>query len=333
MKITHIIFIIAVALNLSLGAAACHFYQQNYNTSAKIEDEKRKAEILKTEFNDLKEKYGTLESELVGEKKANKITREELAKLDKELKDKVKRYDLDLKSRDKTIAELKGKVDGGVTEVVIYKTDPKDGKCDSCPTKISYSWKDKLGRFQLKDPNIFEDGNESFSYLITLSYDGVVFSDKDGGIQIRKLDIYEVVPKSISGKTVYEKLGKKLKVVDGKFEFIKEDSDLKSIFDIFNPRVFAFYDTQLNPGVGIELLNFGNYFDFINFGINANAGFNLSKNFTKINESTLGLGVSYTFIKPFLDTNIGIGVSLNTPYNNFANRLILTGQILFYLSN
>ena len=193
---------------------------------------------------------------------------------------------------------------------------------------IAYNWEDSSGRFKLVDPDIKKSGNEQFSYKLKLKISGFLLSDDKGKIQARQVIAQEQITKD--GKTT---LGQPLEIESNIIEYIPEPHKNKKVTDIFHPRAYALFDTTLQPGLGVELINIGNVVDFVNVGIGPFVSVKTDKFPDKINSSRLGVGVQYSFLDPLISTNIGVGLGVSTPLDNFGGQAIVSGNIIFYLNN
>lgn len=280
---------------------------------------------------ELNNKLKIADSDLLTKEALNKKYEDELASLESDFKSIVKKYNLELESRDKVIAQLRGKVSGGNTTVVIKEPTELTPDGDKPVQVISYSWRDKAQRFKLTDPDIFTKDNESFEYKQQVAITGYVYTDKTGELKIRKLTLQEVVTDSTGKKVPVD--GSSIEVVDNKFEYIKLQPDQKSMWDIWHPRLLVSFDSQLYPGIGAELVNLGRYIDYANIGLNTKIAINTLNGLGGLKSSTIGVGLAYQLVPPLLDTNLGLGIGLATPMDNFLGKYIITVDAIFYLTN
>ena len=132
------------------------------------------AEIL-----NLNKKLGTSQSQLVTEQALSKQYKDELTKKDADFEKERKKYKLEIKSRDDMIAVLQGKINGGNSGTTGGNCTTQNGE----KPKLDYFWEDNLGRFSLKDPDVFTKNNEVFNYKLKFSIKGEIFTDKKGNIQ------------------------------------------------------------------------------------------------------------------------------------------------------
>src|SRR5574337_645015 len=115
---------------------------------------------------------GISNSELMTQKQLAIKLKSDNEKYNRQLQLFIKRYNLEIASRDKTIAELKQELSGGNSEVVVgndCNLNSPDNKC-----VLAYSWEDQYKRFKLADPNVFQKNNEVFTSKQTFKIYGEV---------------------------------------------------------------------------------------------------------------------------------------------------------------
>ena len=277
-------------------------------------------------------KLGLAQSTLESSKQLNENYKSEIDQFPTEIKKIVDKNQLELRSRDETIAKLKNSVSGGTTTVVV-NTPPSATNQGS----ISYEWSDKLSRFKLTDPDIFTKDNEKFEYNQNFRVIGQILSNKDGKFQLRHMELQEVVPDGtvVDGKINYKPVdGGKLSIVDSKFEFTPPPPPAKTLSDLFTLRILAIYDSQLDPGIGLEVINGKKLLNYANFGLNVSNAFNLTDPLHgSLQKSRIGIGIDYQLVPPLVDSNFGIGLTVSTPYNNLINQWYLTIDGIFFLTN
>lgn len=326
-KLILIGFGIMAAIIVALSFLSYKLYADNVVNSGEITALNKSLELKSTEVQQFSEKLGIAESTLATQKSISEAFKKDLDSMSKDFKNLRRKYKLDLSSRDAMIAQLQSQITGGNTEVVV--TDNPDAT-----KKIEYSWSDTLKRFALHDPDIFVKNNEKFDYKLNMSVTGYVFRDKSGKLQTRKVEVQEVVPQFDGKTTKYVPVpGSQVAVVQNNFVYSDPKPDERTPMDIWDPGVFVMFDTQLQPGVGVQLLDAGNYFDYLNFGLDAQVSFDVDNNFTELANSSVGLGIHYKFARPIIDTNIGLGVGVLTPINGLLNQWIFSANIEFYLTN
>lgn len=286
----------------------------------------------KSQIMNFNEKLNQAQSNLKKQTALKQKFEDEVEKLDSQVKQIIADYEMKLVARDKTIASLKGKISGGNT-VVTVKSDVAD---EVEKGEISYEWSDKSKRFHLFDPNIFKQNDETFAYNQSFSIRGLVFSDETGNIQIKNIEIIEVVPVSNDDGTIkyVEVTDSSVTLIDSQFDYTNNLQTVEEWrwYDPVSLRLLASIDTQLYPGVGVEIFNIGRLLPYMNIGVAPKLSLNLSDPLNgSLQKSTLGVGIVYNLIPPLIDTNLGIGVSLNTPFDNLG-KMILTLDATFYLT-
>jgi len=298
------------------------------------------------EIQNFNAKLGLAESDMRRQGDLIKKYKDELDDMDDEVKDLVDKYDLKLKERDSTVAFWRGKAKGGTTTTTItnpatptgtgeFETVVEVDVKELCGgNTIGYTWKDNDDRFHLKDPDISSPGDEEFEYKQYVSLKGYVFADETGQIQIKKVEVKEVLPKEQEdGSVVYMPVpGQNVSLVESKFEYINKVEDTRNWYDIFGLRLMALYGTQLYPGVGVEVVNLGRWIDWANVGLYGKLAVNPFDGLQGLQKSTVGVGVSYHLIPPLLNTNLALGVSVNTPFDDLGH-MILSVDAIFYLTN
>jgi hypothetical protein len=327
--------IAAVVFNIvSAGTAvAC------YNGWADTENELEQANtVIKAKIEELQSfnsKLGIADSTLLRHQDLIEKYEEEVEHLDEDFLELVEKHDLELKSRDRTITGLKGRETGGRTtvttgnfETIININEVCDGK------QIAYEWQDKTHRFHLKDPDIAIPNNEVFDYQQWVAIKGFVFTDATGNIQVKKLEIQEVIRNiNEEGEVTYDIIpGGKVTIADSKFEYTnkspKEES--WSWFDPITLRPVALFDVvSLQPGLGLELFNLGKWFPLVNIGLVPKVSLDTTLN---MSNSRMGIGAVYHFLPPLVDTNLALGVGVTTPFNDIG-RMMLSVDLIFYLTN
>ncbi len=205
---------------------------------------------------------------------------------------------------------------------------------------IKYKWREDLGRFVLEDPDIFVEGDETFITEQHLIVVGHVLYGKDGNLQIRRVELKEVIPSGTDpdGNIIYKPIdGSNIELVDSQFEYtntlpVKE----KHFFDIITLRPIATFDSHLTPGLGLEIVNFGRFLRWGNFGIAPEVSFDVSDPLGgSLQNSRMGIGVHYHLLPPLVTTNFALGVGLSTPFNHFASldHLVFTVDLSLFLTD
>lgn len=272
----------------------------------------------------------------VGVTKSRLITQEELSeKLKKENEEKdgkflnfVKKHNLQVKNFDRTIAELKQKVDGGITTTVISDDERCNGIEKFCV--IGYSWRDSLGRFELRDPNIFNEGDEVFESNQTFKIFGEIYEQKDSSLQIRRLVLREMF-KNQNGE--YEPIpGGKADIVDSEFNYSNTPAPTqeKGWRDLFRLRAIIISSIGMFPNVGQTHLGFGvQFFELRGFGVNTHTAFD----FEDISNTEQRIGFSYSPRLFDSDLNFAMHLSLGTSFASFFKDYSISTGMVFYLNN
>lgn len=332
-------FSLAVLANVLLVLSVLNLLSSVHDTKESLKQANNVIAAKEARIQEFNAELGVAKSDIRTQAELSKKYKDELDKIDSELKDTIERHDLKLRERDASIAFWKGKVKGG-SQTVTITTDTKSEKVvevnvgEICDGKIlAYEWADDQSRFHLKDPDISISGNETFEYSQFISVKGYVFTNDTGQLQVRRLEIKEVVKNEQDGNVVFNPVeGSSIRLVNSEFEYINTIEDTKEWLDIFAPRALVLFDTQLYPGIGVEAINFGRWIDWANVGVYGKMGFNLKDDFTRLQESTIGVGLLYHLVPPLVDTNLALGLSLNTPFNDLG-RIMLSADAVFYLTN
>jgi hypothetical protein len=335
------ILYVLIALSMALLACTSILGYLFYKSSQKLHEANVVISAHVDEIQEFDTKLGVSESNLRRKEDLVKQYKKELGDLDKEFLDLQKKYDLDIKSRDHTIAGLRGKIRGGNSSVTTSNSSGEfttvvevtKEMCDN--QAIAYQWEDDKNRFKLKDPDIFEQDNEEFEYKQFFEIKGYVFTDETGNVQVKKVELQEVYPENKAGEEPEYKPveGSNITLVSSEFEYTNKIGNDKSLLDIVSVRPIASFDTAIMPGLGLEVINLGNYLDYINLGLYGKLAFDVSDPLGgSLQNSRLGLGVSYHLIPPFLDTNFAIGASVSTPFYDLGQP-ILTIDLILYLTD
>jgi len=332
-KIVSIVLVFSLLLDTGLGATAFLLFKQ-------LQAQQAELTVKEMSIQQLDVQLGLAKSSLVAEKDLAGQYKSEIDAFPDKLKKIIDKYKLQLQSRDSTIAQLTSKITGGQTDVTVVANGPGDPTApppDLTRYKISYEWQDENHRFHLIDKNIFNKGDETFQANQYLAVKGWVFAGKDGKLQVKKVEISEVVVtgQDKDGKPLYKSLpNSEVKVVDSQFEYAALPVKEKTVLDMFGLKVFASYDTALTPGIGVEVLNLGELVPYANVGLAGELNVDLSNPMKgSLQKSRIGANLTYKLLKPLADTNLGLGIGISTPADDFANKWVLTGDVLFYLNN
>jgi len=295
---------------------------QTYNRQlqGQLSDKERELQAMHAQL-------GVAQSELVTQQELAERLEKDKEEVDKEFDKFRKEHDLQIRSRDKTIARLRQSLSGGTSEAVVIECKDLDdlGNCI-----ISYNWQDLHKRFKLKDPNIFKEGDELFESDQLFKVYGEIWEQKDGSLQIRRLVLREVF---LNDKGEYEPITDgKADILDSKFEYhnpptIDTEWSWKDLFRlraIAVPSITTFPDSgRTRLGVGLE------FFNWKGLGINTHTAFDF-KDAEKI-EQRLGIAYNPTIFD--VELNLAIGVSVGTPFAHMFNDYSVNLDLLFYINN
>lgn len=279
------------------------------------------------ELQQLNTKLGLSESELVSQKELAKRIMEDKEEVDKAFEKFKKDHNLQIVSRDRTIANLKQKIKNGETVVTIV--DPNNINCDNVSRcAISYVWSDPHNRFNLNDPNIWEKKNETFESKQVFKIYGEVYEQEDGSLQTRRLVLREVIQDENGNYVPID--GGKADIIESKFEYDNPPKlDLeKSWKDLFKLRLIAVGSVTAFPDSGATKFGLGlEFFNWEGLGINTHTAFD----FRDAERSELRLGISYSPTIFEQKLNLGVGVSAGTPFGNFFNEVSTNIDLIFYV--
>ena len=236
-------------------------------------------------------------------------------------------YEETTKNLKKELDVLKSKVDvkpiSKDSVVVVVDNTIKGGEQTAEQTPegtIEYRWSSKDHRFKLYDPDIAKSDNEEFKYDFKIKVTGYVLSDESGNFQARQVIAQEILPDG--------SVGRELPIENNIFQYSIKKKEA-SLLDIFHPRLFALLDTSVSPGFGVELLNLGNYIKYANVGIGPFVSVGVNDLPNSLQDSKIGLGVQYTIP----NTNLGLGVGVSTPANDLFQKVVVSGNLVFMLTN
>jgi hypothetical protein len=268
----------------------------------------------------------------LGVAKSNLITQEELSKKEREEKDKkfadfVKKHNLKVKSLDRTIAKLKQKTDGGTTTTTVSDSERCNGIEKLCT--VAYNWEDALGRFRLKDPNIFESGNEEFESAQLFKIYGEIYEQQDSSLQIRRLVLREMF-RNQDGE-LEQIPGGKADIIESEFSYSNSPAPTETSWrDLFRLRAIMVGSISILPNGGQTHLGAGaQFFEWQKFGINTHTAID----FEDLGNTEQRLGFSYS-PSPFdLDLNLAVHLSLGTPFTGFFKDYTISTGMIFYINN
>lgn len=320
---------IIIPLLIIGGLVAANAYQ--YKQNDKVQTYNRQLEgnltVVEKQLETANSEIGTLNSQLLDQKNLTAYWQKNKENTDKAFDAFKKKYNLEIASMDKTIADLEQQIHGGDTTVVVTNPDVcKDlSKC-----VIEYSWQDTYHRFQLKDPNIFKKGDENFTANQTFKIYGEVWRQKDGSLETRRLVLSEVHK---NDKGDYENIpDAKAKIVSSDFKYtnppaLKTDWNWK---DLFTLRGIALGSINLLPDTGN--LNLGLGIEFMHYK-GLGLGTYTALDFQHPENIAQHISLEYT-PKLFGKTlNVGVFASVGTPFVHFFNAYQVNAGLIFYLNN
>jgi len=273
---------------------------------------------------------GLAKSELISRGELIERLKKDKEEVDQNFEKFKKEHNLQIKSRDRTIASLQQKLHGGETSTEVIAIAPDDKGCESIESRcvISYNWEDQLKRFKLTDPNIFEKGNEVFESEQIFKIYGEIYEQKDGSLQTRRLVLREV-HQDENGEFVPIP-DAKADIVDSQFEYHNPPT-IETEFswlDLFRLRAIALGSVTAFPDSGALKLGLGlEFFNWEGFGINTHTALD----FTDVKKWEHRLGLAYNPKIFGQELNLGIGVSAGTPYYRFGQEWSFNIDLLFYL--
>jgi len=335
-KIARAFLVTTFAVLLSL---IVHYHSVSSDLRSSLESSQAIIKANESKIQSFNSELSLSKSTLVKKDELISTHKKEIESFGKDFNKILTEHKLELLSREKTIASLRGAIKGGSTNVIVNGVEPSLSSADSAKGAlgemvVGYAWKDPSGRFKLNDPDILNPNDETFEYSQKFLIKGHVFSGKDGKIQINRVLLQEVVEYRLEdGSVSYEAVqGQHAELISSDFEYAKVENDEKRISSIFKLRALALFDTSLHPGIGIEAANIGRYFNWANVGVYGKIGFDVSSNFKNLQNSTIGFGLLYTLLPPVINSNFAIGASLNLPFNDLRRPAFMLDAI-FYLTN
>jgi predicted secreted protein len=314
---------VLIVLFIATLVGAGVLYKKYQQAQLDLATQETAAEQSRLEIQKANHALGLAESRLKTEADFNRAHQDEIKVLTDRLKKLTGANKVRPISRDESVVVSDNTVHGGNSST--SETENPEGV-----VVRNYSWSSSDGRFHLTDPDIATPNNEEFKYRLALRIRGYIFTDETGKLQARQIEVQELAPGPNGTWIPIE--GSNLTVEENKFEYVQNVRP-KTFWDVFGLRLQAQYDTQLNPGLALEVANLGRYLDWANVGVSAQTSINLKNGWVGLQDSAIGIGVSYALLQPLIDTNVSLGVGILTPVSDLAGRWILTANIGFYLTN
>jgi len=271
---------------------------------------------------------GIAQSELVTQKELAKRLAKEKEELDAKFKAFIKKHNLEIASKDETIAKLNQQIAGGNSGTVITGCDNLKEAVKACI--IEYNWEDPLKRFKLHDPNIFTLNNEVFNSSQYFKVYGEVWKQKNGSLQTRRLILREM--KKVKDGTFAEIPNAKAEIVDSDFTYSNElvDPGAWEWKDLFRLRFIMGADINLYPRAGKTNLGAGlEFFSCKGLGINTHTLID----FKDIGQSAQHLGIAYNPTLFGSQLNLAIGASVGTPFARMFKDYTVGLDLIFYINN
>jgi len=323
----YVIFgLIAVFLFVIFKTRSCQQEEndklQEYNRqlSGQLSDKER-------ELQEANESLDVLKSEFVSQSELNKRLKAEKEGLSSEFNAFVKKHNLEIKSRDKTILSLKQQITDGTSTVEITDSN-SDFDCGVIKHNcvLSYSWTDKYHRFSLMDIDIFVPDNEVFLSKQLFKVYGEVWKEKNGNLKVRRLILKEVVEED----GAYRELGQ-AEILESSFEY---NTDLEiekgSWRDLFRIRAIMLASVTAFPDLAYTRFGLGmEFFNWRGVGINTHSALN----FKDVKKWEQRIGISYSPKFKKVDLNFAFGISAGTPFSNLFREVSVNGDLIFYLNN
>lgn len=299
----------------------------SYSKNKQLETYNRQLEgnlsKLERQMQEANKQLGVSKSELITQEELAKRVQKDKEELDKDFEIFKKKYNLVIKNRDRTIASLKQKINGGTTNVIVsWDQDGCKGIEDRCV--ISYNWEDHLKRFRLKDPNIFTPNDEIFESDQIFKIYGEIYQQKDSSLQTRRLVLREVY-KDENGEYRPVPNGK-ADIIDSEFQYSNAPLIRQNLFRlraIMLGSITAFPDNgHLRMGLGLE------FFSWKDFGVNSHIAFD----FEDIKQIEPRVGLEYSPVLFGEELNLAIGISAGTPFANMFKDYSLNLDLIFYIN-
>lgn len=320
---------ILVPIVVIIGLTVLNVGQCNSNTDLETYNRQLGGDLTLAEhkLQSANNKLGVSNSELMTQKELAEKLQKDNEEKDEAFEKFKEENNLVIKSRDRAIAELKQKIKGGTSEVIL----PDVVECIDLKKKclIGYHWQDNLGRFQFSDPNIFNSGDETLETSQMFRIHGEIYEQKDGSLQTRRLVLREVYKDAESGE--YKDIpDAKADIIDSDFQYhnppsIETEWNWTNLFTL---RPIVLGSVKMIPdignmdiGVGLEILGAWGV------GLNTHTSFNFSDP-RRIGQY-IGLSYSPTFFGK--DLNFGLGLSIGTPFYKFGQEADFKIDLLFYL--
>lgn len=329
--------LIALVVVVLMGLGGLQMHSCHSEENEKLQTYSRQLEGKLTakeqELQQLDTELGVAHSKLVTQEELAKQLKKDKEELNTKFNKFVEKHNLQIKSKDRTIASLEQKLQGGNSGTNVTPGDTDPNTIDLCKSVdqciISYFWTDPLQRFELRDPNIFEKGNETFKSKQFFKIYGEVWEQEDGSLQTRRLVLREMMPTEDGD---YEPIpGAKAKVVDSEFTYHNPPT-IEPEFqwtDMFRLRAIAVGGVEILPNSGHLTFGLGlEFFNLYGFGIGTFTSFDFQ------NPENIAQHISIEYNPTIFDTelNLGIFVSMGSPFARIFDDYQFSSGLIFYLN-
>lgn len=327
-----LIGVIAVVVGGGLKMRSCQINSHNEamqtyqrQVSGQLNEKEQELQKLRTDL-------GVSKSELITQSDLADRIKNDKEEVDKNFNEFVKEHNLNIRSRDRTIARLQGVIKGGSSETVVIPVNPGDKDVCSQINKcvVSYFWEDDLQRFQLEDPNIFEKGNETFKNNQIFKIYGEIWEQEDGSLQTRRLVLREMF-KDTDGE--YKPIeDAKAEILDSEFEYhnpptVETEWEWT---DLFRLRAIAVGGIEILPNSGNVTFGLGvEFMTFYGFGLGSYTSLDFQ------DPENIAQHISLQYNPTIFDTELNFGafVSVGTPFVRAFNAYQFNAGLVFYLNN
>lgn len=184
----------------------------------KLTESEKQMQALNTQL-------GTARSQLVTQETLDEKYRALLTSRDADFEKFRREHALALKSLSDSILALKEDAQGGTEEAHEVPPAPTQPGAPATPTArpvIAYEFTDKEGRFHLKDPDIWVQGDEDLQLKQFFRVEGTVLQQQTGSLMTERVQLIEVSPEG-SGK--YRPLAQ-AQLVDANFTYANAPLDV-----------------------------------------------------------------------------------------------------------
>lgn len=288
-----IVTLLLVVGSAAVGAYAYHRYrdadwERRYDEyqrqlQGKLTESEKQMQALNTEL-------GTARAQLVTQATLDQKYESLLTARDADFEKFRREHALALKSISDSVFKLQQREHGG-TETAREEPPPpsKPGEQPTTPPAhpvISYEFTDPEGRVQLKDPNIWVQGDEDLQLTQRFRVEGTVLQQTNGSLMTERVQLQEVLP---DGAGKYRELAA-ASLVDANFTYANAPQDAPPAGMKWGPSLMA---TMGSSFTSESMLRFGASARVVKLGPVGLAG-GLSSNFQSLEGSGGDAFVTYT---------------------------------------